>query len=408
MPVPELVALDMPGGDGFVAALVAVWEAGDAIAVLDQRLAPPARRSQLEAVAPTWVFGPASGQTPYSARRADQGRAVADGDAIVMTTSGSTGAPKALVLTRDAVMASAVATSRRLGVSPEQHRWLACLPLSHIGGLSVVTRALVTSTSLEVHAGFDAERVMAAATTQTYVSLVPAALARVRADAFRRIVLGGSAPPDQLPGNVVTTYGMTETGSGVVYDGVPLEGVEVRLGEGAEILLRAPMMARAYRDGSPLAGPDGWLHTGDCGYFDHQRRLHVQGRLTDMLVTGGENVWPAPVEEVMGRHRLVAEVALSALPDPRWGERLVAVVVPADPTAPPSLDELREMVKAEIAAFAAPKQMVTTHALPRTSLGKLRRGELRRQLAARGEPTNPGSYEGPGGAGGTSGNGALP
>ena len=152
----------------------------------------------------------------------------------MVATSGSTGEPRGVVLTHDALVASAVATSRRLGVDPGRHRWLACLPLAHIGGLAVVTRALLTTTPLTVLPGFDAAEVerVGRAGGATHVSLVSTALARVDAAAFETVLLGGAAPPRPLPANVVTTYGMTETGSGVVYDGVPLDGVEVAIGTG--------------------------------------------------------------------------------------------------------------------------------------------------------------------------------
>jgi O-succinylbenzoic acid--CoA ligase len=382
--VADLVAIDLPGGDEFVKALCSIWDAGDAVAPLDQRLAPPARQAQLEALAPKWVVGPGG------ARRAIAGRPVAEGDALVVATSGSTGEPKGVVLTHEAVKASALATSERLGIKRDRHRWLACLPLAHIGGLSVITRALLTGVPLDVHPGFDAERLMACATTSTYVALVAAALGRVRADAFARILLGGSAPPAYVPANAVTTYGMTETASGVVYDGYPLDGVEVQLTPKSEILLRGPMLAREYRDGSGTVDADGWLYTGDSGFIGPGGRLAVQGRLSDMLVTGGENVWPLPVEQLLAQHPGVREVALSAKPDERWGERLVAVVVPSHCGPGPSLDELRDIIKGQLAPFAAPKQVVTVASLPRTSLGKIRRDELRRWLAASedGPPSN--------------------
>jgi O-succinylbenzoic acid--CoA ligase len=376
--VHELIALDLPGGTRFVDALRRAWAAGDAVAPVDQRLAAPAKRRLIEALAPTWVVT-STYSTKYSG-----GRPVEEGDALVVATSGSTGEPKAVVLTHKAVAASAHATSARLGVDPGRHRWLACLPLSHIGGLSVLTRALLTGTPLTVLARFDAKEVMGRASPATLVSLVPTALRRVQATAFHTVLLGGSAPPKELPANVVTTYGMTETGSGVVYDGVPLPGVEVSLSAADEVLVRGPMLLRAYRDGTEPFLQGGWFATGDAGHFDAEGRLQIDGRISDMIVTGGEKVWPLAVEDVLSHHPGVRDVAVSSRPDPEWGESLVACVVPAEMADPPALEELREIAKAELYPWAAPRELVVMKRLPRTGSGKLRRDELRRQLSNQG------------------------
>jgi O-succinylbenzoic acid--CoA ligase len=376
--VPELVALDLPAGPPLVRALLASWDAGGAVAPVDQRLSAPAKSRLLDALAPAWVVDE-QGRRPR-----EGGRPVQDGDALVVATSGSSGEPKGVVLTHAAVAASATATSERLGIRPEEHRWVACLPLGHIGGLAVVTRALLTGTRLTVLPRFDATAVMDEAGPDALVSLVPTALARVDASAFYKVLLGGSAPPEHLPPNVVTTYGMTETGSGVVYDGVPLASVEVRIGGRSEILLKGPMLLRAYRDGSVPLDADGWFATGDAGSFAADGRLQVEGRLSDMVVTGGENVWPVAVEAVLGRHPGIAEVAVSSRPDPEWGERLVACVVPATASAPPALGELRDLVRDQLAPWAAPKELVVVPRLPRTAIGKLRRDELRKWLRAPG------------------------
>jgi len=355
--VRRLVVIEARGGDTVVDRLRRAWDEGDAVLPVDPRLPGPARRAVL------------------AAARLDE--PVEDGDALVIATSGTTGAPKAVVLTHGAVAASAHATSRRLGVVPRTDRWLACLPLAHVGGLSVVTRALATGTPVTVHDGFDATAVEAAGRAGcTLVSLVPTALRRIDPGLFRRVVLGGSAMPADLPPNAVTTYGMTETGSGVVYDGVPLDGVEVRVVEG-EVQLRAPMLLRAYRDGTVPMTPDGWYRTGDAGEWDAASgRLQVFGRIGDVIVTGGEKVWPAAVERVIDRLAGVQEVAVVGRPDPEWGHRVVAVVVPADRATPPSLEGLREAVRRELPAYAAPRQLQLVDALPRTGSGKVTRGPL--------------------------------
>jgi len=334
------------------------------------------------------------------------GLPVEEGDALVMATSGTSGQPKGVVLTHDALRASALATSDRLGIDPARHAWLACLPLAHVGGLSVVTRALVTGTRLTVLPGFDADVVEALGRAEkaTHLSLVPAALRRLDPALFTRILLGGSRPPGDLPPNVVVTYGMTETGSGVVYDGIPLDDVELAIahfdegddgdrgdrvvgdsdgegeGEGGEILLRAPMLLRCYRDGSTgrVLGPDGsktWFATGDAGYLNADGTLGVTGRMAEMITTGGEKVWPDEVERVISAHRDVAEVAVWKRPDPEWGERVVAWVVPADVL--PKAEELKDLVAGTLAPWAAPKEIVFITELPRTPSGKVKRSELR-------------------------------
>jgi O-succinylbenzoic acid--CoA ligase len=273
-----------------------------------------------------------------------------------------------VVLTHDAVAASAAATSARLAVTSDDH-WLACLPLSHVGGLSVVTRALHTGIALTVLDGFDVDAVERS--DASLVSLVATALTRLDPSRFRVIVLGGSRPPSDRPANCVTTYGMTETGSGVVYDGVPLDDVEVDLGDDGEIRLRGPMLLRCYRDGTSPFDADGWLRTGDLGSWRPDGRLHVEGRRGDLIITGGENVWPEAVEAALADHPGVAEVLVRGVDDPDWGQVVEALVVPTDDAL--TLDDLRAHVKAHHPAFMAPKRLRLVDSIPRTPLGKPRR-----------------------------------
>jgi O-succinylbenzoic acid--CoA ligase len=362
----RLVALDLPGGPAFVDSLRRIWDAGDAVFPLDRRLPPGAQAELLSRMGAAAVVT-AGGESALA-----DGLPVEPGDALVMATSGSSGEPKGVVLTHAAIAASAEATSRRLGVTSDDH-WLACLPLAHVGGLSVVTRALHTGTRLTVHDGFDADAVDRS--DATLVSLVATALARIDPTRFRVIVLGGSRPPSDRPSNTVTTYGMTETGSGVVYDRRPLDEVEIRVVDG-ELQLRCPMLLRCYRDGIDPRTPDGWFPTGDLGAIDGGGLVTVHGRKGDLIITGGENVWPEPVESILRQHPLVADVAVAGTPDDEWGQLVTAYVVPADRKRPPTLDELRAVVKERLAAFNAPRRVVIIDEVPRTALYKVKRASL--------------------------------
>ncbi len=347
----------------------------------------------LDALRPTRIVGSDGEQHALT-----DGIPVEQGDALVVATSGTSGQPKGVVLTHEAIAASALATSARLRIDTTRHTWLACLPLAHIGGLAVVTRSIVTDTPVVVLPGFEAETVEEAGRSGrvSHVSLVSTALRRLDPSVFVCVLLGGSKAPDALPANVVSTYGMTETGSGVLHDGRPLDGVEVSFrpaeradadgeappGPGVvagEILLRAPMLFRGYRQGGDgrVVGPDGardWFATGDAGWLDADGKVVVSGRIEDVITTGAEKVWPDLVERTLMAHPGVAEVAVWKRSDPEWGERVVAWVVPTDDV--PSLDELRQIVADGIAPWAAPKELVLVDDLPRTAAGKVRRREL--------------------------------
>ncbi|MEO7441954.1 MAG: AMP-binding protein [Acidimicrobiales bacterium] len=332
--MPSLVAVDAEHGPAFVDALLAVWAAGDAVLPVDPRLPSPARVALLEALG--------------------AGGEVDEGDALVVATSGTTGYPKGVVLTHAAVVAHARAASARLAVDPRADRWLVCLPLAHMGGLGVVTRALVTGTPL----GFDP------AEPATLVSLVATQADRFDLGRFRAVLVGGSADQVTRPPQVVHTYGMTETGGGVVYDGKPLDGVEVRTDGDGQLLVRGPTLLRGYRDGANPVDADGWLATGDMGEVV-DGLVVVQGRRDQMIVTGGEKVWPARVEERLRSHPLVAEVTVVGRADDEWGHRVVALVVPSDPARPPRLDALRGWVKEQLPPWYAPGELELVTSLKR-------------------------------------------
>lgn len=362
--MPKLTALNLPGSPDFVHALQSVWERGDAVFPLDRRLPMAAQRSMLQGFGVATVISE-DGETALS-----DGEPIEPGDALVIATSGSSGPPKAAVLTHSAVEASARATSERLQVTDNDH-WLACLPLAHVGGLSVITRSLITGTTLTVIDGFDADVV--SASEATLVSLVTTALQRIDPSLFRAIVLGGARSPADRPPHCIATYGLTETGSGVVYNGKPLNSVEIEIRDD-EVHVRGPMLLRCYRDGTSPLTSDGWLPTGDLGFLRDDGSLHVEGRRGDVINTGGEKVWPDDVERQLIQHPDIHDVAVTGLPDNEWGQIVAAFVVSARPNL--SLDEIRAHCRAQLPGYALPKQLELVEAIPRTALGKVRRSEL--------------------------------
>lgn len=369
----SLVAVRLPPGAGFVDALEAVWAGGDAVLPVDPLLPEPALRAMLDRLRPTAIIDE-RGRHPLS-----DPIAVAPGLALVVTTSGSTGEPKGVELDHAALEHSARASLDRLGARPGD-RWLCCLPTSHVAGISVLVRSRLLGTPAIVHPRFDPAAV-GAATGASMVSLVPTMLARLL-DAgvdlrhFRAVLLGGAAAPPGLVERahaagvrVVVSYGMTETCGGCVYDGVPLDGVDVTVdGDGqGPIAVRGPVLLRGYRADPELTAAvlrDGWFHTADLGRWAPDGRLEVLGRADDVVVTGGRNVAPGEVAALLTGHPQVAEAAVSGVTDPQWGQRLVATVVPTDPRDPPRLEDLRAFVRERAAAYKAPRELVVVEELP--------------------------------------------
>jgi o-succinylbenzoate---CoA ligase len=355
------------------AALDGVWAAGDAALPLPVD-APEATIDRLTA-----AIGPG-------------GRPVADGTALVVATSGSTGEPKGVLLSHDALRASTEASLARLGCVPGD-RWLLALPVHHVAGLQVLARARALGTAPMIVDGGDLGAVAAA--EAEHVSLVPTQLARLLdagADLarFRTILLGGARPDAALLGRavvagarVVVSYGLSESCGGCVYDGVPLEGVEVDVPAsgpaGGPIRLRGRVLCSGYRTADrdrPAADDDGWLTTGDLGRLV-AGRLEVVGRADDVVISGGENVPAAAVAARLRTHPAVADAGVSGREDPEWGQVVVAVVVPRDHAAPPTLDELRHHVGAVYPAPYAPRRLVVVEELPRDRMGKVTRATLR-------------------------------
>jgi O-succinylbenzoic acid--CoA ligase len=365
--VNELVCLDMANSQMFVDRLSRAWDNDDAVFPLDQRLPLPARQQILNIVQPT-IMATNDGDVHVD------GMPVEPGDAVVVATSGTSGTPKAAVLTMSAVEASARATTERLNVSLRD-TWLACLPPSHVGGLSVITRSLIMGTSLIAAPSFSPETFTEAAQNgATLVSLVSTALQRVDPALYRTIVLGGSRQASQLPPNCVTTYGMTETGSGVVYNGKALRGVELEIRDSI-VYVKAPMLLRAYRDGSVPLDSNGWFCTNDRGSLSDDGVLQIEGRDGDLIITGGENVWPEVVEDSLRDFQTVTDLCVAGVPDPEWGHAIHVWVVTTDKNEV-LLDALRAHVKQTLPAHFAPRQMHVVSEIPRTALGKPQRSLL--------------------------------
>jgi O-succinylbenzoic acid--CoA ligase len=296
----------------------------------------------------------------------------------IIHTSGTTGRPQAVELTYANHAASAAASATITGLGPED-RWLCPLPLFHVGGLGVLLRCAMAGATAVVHERFDAAAVKDLLETGavTLASLVPTMLSRLRdagltvVPGLRTILLGGGPIPAGLldwagaTGIPVTpVYGMTETASQVVagIPGRPLPGVELRIAGDGEILVRGPMVTVA-----------GWLHTGDAGRLDAEGLLHVEGRLKELIVTGGENVAPAEVEAVLLAHPAVADAGVTGRPDEDWGEAVWAFVALRAAVEPEALvDWCRE----RLAPFKVPKAVRVVPALPRNAAGKLVRDRL--------------------------------
>ena len=377
----ERVALALASPEEFVVALHGCLLAGAAAVPVDLRLTEAERRERmagaelvvsepLRGAGANWPIA-FSGESPVA----------------VMHTSGTTAAPKPVVLTHDNFQASALGSAAMLGLDQEE-RWLCPMPLVHVGGLSIPIRSAIYATTAVLHGRFETEAVLTELMDPgrgiTLVSLVPTMLARLldagleRPPTLRWALLGGGPIPATLLERaqaagvpVAPTYGMTEACSQIATFGWPLPGVQLTLqGPEHEIKVSGPIVsAGALRD-------DGWLHTGDLGAFDERGRLVVVSRKSETIITGGENVSPTEVEDVLLQHASVIDAGVLGRPDPEWGEAVVALVVPRDAEAV-NAEELRGFCAARLASFKVPKAIHFADRLPRTTSGKL----LRRQLA---------------------------
>ena len=369
MTVNCLVALDMPASVNFANHVRNAWESGDAVFPVDQRLPQSAKQSLIEQFKPSVVID----ETGNSVELPNS-EPTAHNDALVIATSGSSGAPKGVVHTHESIRALLTMSQLRLQTDLSTH-WLLCLPVSHVAGFSILARSILLGNPISILAKFDEAEVMNAASAgATHVSLVPTTMQRIEPAVFSTILLGGAAAPPNLPNNVVTTYGMTETFGGIAYNGVPLDGVEVRI-INENIELKSPSLFRTYR-GQDVELPTGdWYETGDNGAFANNL-IRVFGRKDDMIITGGENVWPHAVEKVIATVPGVEQVVIGGIDDEQWGQRVVAWIVSSNDGAP-TLENIREHVKTQLPSFCAPTELRVVAEIPMTSLGKVDAQKLR-------------------------------
>jgi len=334
------------------------------------------------------------------------GEAIDDDVALVVTTSGTTGAPKGALLTAAALTASAVATHDRLG-GPGS--WLLALPPYHIAGVQVLVRSVLAGSipvELDVSSGFDIAQLPDAVRRlgpgRRYTSLVVPQLTKALTDPaaaaalaeLDAVLLGGGPAPRQVVEAaaaagiaVVRTYGMSETAGGCVYDGVPLDGVRLRVEADGRIVIGGATLAKGYRnpvDPDPFAEP-GWFRTDDLGAVDDAGVLTVQGRADDAISTGGLTVLPQLVEAALGTHPAVSDCVVFGLADDRLGQRVVAAIVVREGWPAPTLDAVRTHVKHTLDVTAAPRELHVVAALPRRGIGKVDRMALARRFSGAGD-----------------------
>jgi O-succinylbenzoic acid--CoA ligase len=347
-------------------------------------------------IPPLEAVSPHSGPLPSASWFTGAGRSH---KAAVLRTSGTSGLPRAVTLTFDNLLASARAASDRLGLGSTD-RWLASLSPAHVGGLATIARSALVGSALVMRKSFEEDSLPEAITTGavTHAPLVPTVLRRLLyawgsrpvPDSLRCLLIGGAPAPEDLLHEAIgkgfplaLTYGLTEAGSQVATAppdlvrrkpgtvGPPLAGLEVRIGGHGEVLARGSTVSPDYQD------EDGWLHTGDLGHLDQDGHLWITGRLSDRILTGGVNVDPGEVEEVLRSHPGVADVAVVGVPDREWGERVVAALVP---TAPGRLksEALDRLAREAVSPAKRPRTYLVVTSLPRNPNGKVDRQAVQR------------------------------
>ncbi len=402
---------------------------------LSQRLTEDELDFQLRQIGCNWLLPYGAGETLAALR--DRGHQLAnldrrmderrlpyyadsemdlDAAVLVVHTSGTSGKPKGAVLTASNLFYSAMSSAYRIGHLPDD-KWLCVLPLNHVGGLSILVRAVIYGITVDLREKFDADQINRALIEDdiTMISLVPTMLYRLleaRTEPWSRklrlVLLGGAAPSQQLVERcmdegvpIATTYGLSEAASQVATAlpeqvvrkpgtvGRPLlfsqvrildeRGQDVPSGEYGEVIVRGPTVMQEYYGNLEATAKtlrDGWLHTGDIGYLDEEGDLFLVQRRSDLIVTGGENVYPAEVENALRQHPAVEEVAVIGVEDEEWGQQVVAAVV-LRTGATLTAAELERHARQHLAGYKIPRRIRFVDSLPQTPSGKIQRGQVR-------------------------------
>jgi fatty-acyl-CoA synthase len=410
-----------------LAGLLACAKLGAVFVPLNWRLAPAelvaiADHAGLSALEHTPELAELAAALRAGARLGGPVQPAQPGDVLLVYTSGTTGEPKGALHTQYGMLANIDMAVAVQGFTPAE-RVLAVLPLFHVGGLCIqVLPALAVGAAVNLHARFEPGAWLAdvAGWRPSTSLLVPAVMQAVLAhpgwaaadlSALRFLNSGSSIVPVALIAAfhargvpMAQVYGSTETGpfsialrpedarGHIGSVGLPAPGVQLRLagadgqvvapGQVGEIWLRAPNLMRGYHQLPAGSGfVDGWFATGDLALADAAGHITVVGRSKDMLISGGENIYPAEIENIAATWPGVAEAAVVGLPDARWGEVPVLVLVP-QPGAAVDLDGLRAQFSARLARFKHPRQILLRNEVPRTALGKVQKAALRAWLLA--------------------------
>jgi o-succinylbenzoate---CoA ligase len=299
--------------------------------------------------------------------------------ALVLFTSGSTGAAKAVGLSAPALVASATASLARLH-APSGASWSLLLPLHHIAGVQVLLRALINGG--QVGGIEDQVDFTSIVPTQLQRALHSDAALKSHLQGCRAVLVGGAALPSALRREaeaagitVVSTYGMTETAGGCVYNGIPLDGVEIGFDDEGRINITGPMIALGYLNDveeSARLFHGGTFQTMDFGVLK-DRRLDVAGRSDAVINSGGEKISLEAVESILRHHPMVIDAIATGAPDEEWGERLIVGVIASGNV---TLAQLRDFVANDLGRVHAPQALIFLHEIPKTALGKPHRSAL--------------------------------